>query len=155
MVFCSQIKWPELGQFFEILPPFFADAAVYERAKFGIRQHQPPPLRHAVGDVREFFGHMPILRGEQFALDNLRMDIRHAVDFIGDEHRGVRHGKGLILRLIDRGLLDFCTRITAFFVQPRLRVRKRRKIPAISGRIFRTSRASQHSSASGRMVWLV
>ena len=129
-------KVPELGQFFKILPPFFADAAVYERAKFGIRQHQPPPLRHSVGDVREFFGHMPILRGEQFALDDLRMDIRHAVDFIGNEHRGVRHGKGLIFRLINRGLLDFGARIAEFFVQPRLRVRKRPQDPRDIGQNF-------------------
>ena len=81
------------GNFFEVLPPA-ARPFVEEGGKRLVAQFQPAARRDAVRLVAELFGVIFRRGGEQIALDDVGMQLRHAVDAAGDEHGEARHAVG-------------------------------------------------------------
>ena len=81
------------GNFFQILPPAVRPF-VEEGGKRLVAQFQPAARRDAVRLVAELFGVIFRRGGEQIALDDVGMQLRHAVDAAADEHGEARHAVG-------------------------------------------------------------
>ena len=77
----------------DVVTPAVADALIQQRGQARIGQHQPAARRDAVGDGRELLGHDGIVVLERLLLEDLAVQLGHAVDAVavGDAQIGHVH----------------------------------------------------------------
>src|SRR6185437_16300508 len=85
------LQLTQLGQLEQMGAPARADLRIDQRRQRPVRLRKPTPRRNAVRDIREALRKKPCEFAEKLPLHQLRVQLRHTVDFLARDDRKMRH----------------------------------------------------------------